>query len=160
MFYVNLNRAVFALSKKGLLRSYGVAALLLSSCGALPPMAEEDEGPPSTKQPDQNGLQLPPRSSINKATTLSGQRAIDQLLVSANNAMNDGRYDQASALVERAMRVEPMDPRSYFSLAQIRYSQQQYAQAGVLLSKAKALAVTDKSLLLAIEDYENRPLEH
>jgi hypothetical protein len=54
------------------------------------------------------------------------------------------------------MRVEPKDPRSYFSLAQIRQYQQQYAQVGVLLSKAKALAATDKSLLLAIEGYENK----
>lgn len=156
MYFVGSHCNVSSRPREWVFLSYLIVIFLLASCGALPPLSDEPDYTPSSDQPDQTGLQLPPRSSDSKASILSGQSAIDQLLMSANDAMNDGRYDQASALVERAMRVEPMDPRSYFSLAQIRYSQQQFAQVNVLLRKAKALAMTDQSLLLAIEDYENR----
>jgi hypothetical protein len=86
MFQIRSDNVSGAQFRVQLLLSYVFLGLLLTSCGALPPISDDASNSPSADQPDQAGLQLPPRSTANKATSLSGQSAIDQLLLSANKA--------------------------------------------------------------------------
>ena len=148
-----LNNGVFA--RKFLDRiNYALAAavlvILLTACGVMLPKVEQAESPVS-ELPDEAVLRLPPRVDVQEESV----SAVDQLLAGAAVAMSEHRFDQASALVERAMRVAPKDSRSYFALAQIRYKQNQLGQVEMLIRKAKSLSTHDEVLLDSIERFSN-----
>ncbi|NNL56541.1 MAG: tetratricopeptide repeat protein [Pseudomonadales bacterium] len=86
----------------------------------------------------------------------AGASAVDQLLQQANAAIEQQRYGQAEALIERAMRVSPYDARAYFALAQVNFHQQRLALSESLLQKARALAVNDTPLLRSIDAFSAR----
>lgn len=124
--------------------------LMLAACGTYPDI----ETAPPAVEPDSSGLQLPPRQPANEVPHQSGASAVDQLLDQATMAMADNYMGKASALVERAIRLAPQDPRAYFSLAQIRYHQGQLPQVSPLIQKAKAMANGDSRLLAAISQFQ------
>ncbi|MDG1937315.1 MAG: hypothetical protein P8I62_00430 [Pseudomonadales bacterium] len=131
-----------------------LGSLLLVSCGSAPTID------PSTeieidKPPVDRGLRLPPRATDKEGMRLEkSASAVDQLLVQANTAIAEKTLGKASALVERAIRVAPQDPRAYFSLAQIRYRQGQQGQAKSLAQRARALAGNDTALLASIVQFQ------
>ena len=132
---------------------------LLAACGALPPI---DSAPVDTDSDDDSTLQLPPRTAPPQPdsvpATATAATAVDQLIDEAKVAMGQQLLGKASALVERALRLAPQDPRAYFSLAQIRHQQGQSAQVPPLLQKAKALAGDDTVLTKAISQFEQSRL--
>ena len=134
---------------------------LLAACGALPPI---DSAPVDTDSDDDSTLQLPPRTappqpdSVPATATATAATAVDQLIDEAKVAMGQQLLGKASALVERALRLAPQDPRAYISLAQIRHQQGQSAQVPPLLQKAKALAGDDTVLTKAISQFEQSRL--
>ena len=132
---------------------------LLAACGALPPI---DSAPVDTDSDDDSTLQLPPRTAPPQRdsvpATATAATAVDQLIDEAKVAMGQQLLGKASALVERALRLAPQDPRAYFSLAQIRHQQGQSAQVPPLLQKAKALAGDDTVLTKAISQFEQSRL--
>lgn len=136
---------------------------LLAACGALPPI---DSAPVDTDSDDDSTLQLPPRTAppqpdsvpVPATATATAATAVDQLIDEAKVAMGQQLLGKASALVERALRLAPQDPRAYFSLAQIRHQQGQSAQVPPLLQKAKALAGDDTVLTKAISQFEQSRL--
>ncbi len=130
---------------------------LLAACGALPPI---DSAPVDTDSDDDSTLQLPPRTAPTQRDSVpaTAATAVDQLIDEAKVAMGQQLLGKASALVERALRLAPQDPRAYFSLAQIRHQQGQSAQVPPLLQKAKALAGDDTVLTKAISRFEQSRL--
>lgn len=130
---------------------------LLAACGALPPI---DSAPVDTDSDDDSTLQLPPRTAPTQRDSVpaTAATAVDQLIDEAKVAMGQQLLGKASALVERALRLAPQDPRAYFSLAQIRHQQGQSAQVPPLLQKAKALAGDDTVLTKAISQFEQSRL--
>lgn len=139
-----------------------VLCLWLAAC-AVPPadtpggpeIIDARAGETSREQKKESGLYIPPRSIDDAAVA-----AIDQLLLTATEAMEHGQLDKASAMIERAIRLSPKDARSYFSLAQVRYRQGQYEQVRSLVDKASTLARDDRQLQQSIMEFAQRIALH
>ncbi len=79
-------------------------------------------------------------------TPPSKNSAVVSLIEQADNQSAAGQLDQASASLERALRIEPLNPLLWQHLAAIRIDQQQYLQAENLAKKSNALATGDRTL--------------
>lgn len=133
-----------------------VLLLLLPACGMMPPLDSGDASGGVTGDggiDTDGGLQLPPRA-VDSSHPAEGASAVDQLLAEADKALAAQDSGKAAALVERALRVAPKDPRAYFTLAQIRYRQGQRHQVALLIQKARAFASNDKALLASISRFQ------
>lgn len=62
------------------------------------------------------------------------------LLVQSRNERRAGDYAQASATLERALRIEPTSPAVWLELARLRLLEGNYTQAEQLARKAHSLA--------------------
>lgn len=69
------------------------------------------------------------------------------LYAEAQKALGRGNYQQAEMTLERALRIEPRNGHYWYSMAQVKYKQQQFAQAIQLCSKSKSLAGRNTNLL-------------
>ena len=77
----------------------------------------------------------------------SGNTAVQALLNKAHSQVAAGRLDAAGADLERALRIEPRNPKLWQELARVRLDQGQYRQAENLAAKSNALAAGNRSLL-------------
>ena len=66
--------------------------------------------------------------------------AVLALLDAADRELSAKRPDQASLLLERALRIEPSNPAAWHYLGLVRLEQGQYAQAEAMAAKSMALA--------------------
>ena len=57
-----------------------------------------------------------------------------------------GRLSNAAASLERALRIEPRNPRLWQELARVRLQQGQYAQAESLAARSNAWAGADSGM--------------
>jgi len=96
---------------------------LLAGCAAVPPGA-----PPAPPVPPQENL------------------AVASLVDSAHNEAAAGRLASAAASLERALRIEPRNPRLWRELAAVRMQQGEYAQAESLAARSNAWAGSDAQL--------------
>lgn len=95
----------------------------------------------------------------NKQTTPSEQRAIKLTEVDKVNELSapvidllaqakqqQARGDNAAAIttIERAIRIAPRSPESYYQLAMLHFQQKNYAQARSLAQKTLTLGAVDK----------------
>lgn len=55
--------------------------------------------------------------------------AVKQLVAQANTAEGNGNLDQASGLIERALRIQPQDPQLLQQMAEIKLQEADYQQA-------------------------------
>lgn len=98
-------------------------ALLLTACSTPPPKpAGGDEVNTRVRAPasqDSAGVQV-----------YSFQNpAVKQLTAQAELAEDSGNLDQASAYLERALRIEPRDPQVLQHMAEIKLQKEDYQQA-------------------------------
>lgn len=106
-----------------------LVALLLAGCAAPGPETDAPAAPPPlTPAPKQENI------------------AIAGLMESARADVAAGRLANAAASLERALRIEPRNPRLWHDLAQVRFRQGQYAQAVSLAQRSNTLAGGDASL--------------
>jgi predicted negative regulator of RcsB-dependent stress response len=77
-------------------------------------------------------------------TQPSDNTAVMALLNNAKNQSAVGRMDEASANLERALRIEPRNPVLWHELARIRLEQGQYRQAENMAAKSNMLAGTNR----------------
>lgn len=73
----------------------------------------------------------------------STNSAVVALLSKASAQSTAGQLPEASASLERALRIEPRNPSLWQALARIRLEQGQYRQAENLAAKANSLVVAD-----------------
>lgn len=116
------------------------AACTLAGCAtfAPPPGAPPspaDRSPRSTVPAGAPGASQRPTSSA--ATSLLEQGRADRAA---------GRYGAAAAAVERALGIEPNDPRLWLELAEIKLAEGNAAQAEVMARKALTLAAGDPAI--------------
>jgi len=71
--------------------------------------------------------------------TAGGSPVIVALLDAADQNLDAGRLEQASAAIERALRIAPQDASLWTRLARIRLAQKQFEQAIQLASKSNAM---------------------
>jgi len=128
-----------------------LAVSLLQACSTPVPRDDQVVEEVDLSAPQPGEITMPGRQLQG-----AGSSAVDQLLQQANVAIEQQRYGQAEALIERAMRVSPYDARAYFALAQVNFHQRRLALSESLLQKARALAVNDTPLLRSIDAFSAR----
>ena len=107
----------------------GLLLVFLSSC------ATREEAPPSA---------LPPETSTRQENV-----AIAGLMESARGDAAAGRLVQAAGSLERALRIEPRNPRLWHELAKVRLRQGDAAQAANLAARSNSFAGSDSALRAA-----------
>jgi len=113
--------------------------LLLAGCASAPgPESPAEPGPPPAAPIEQapEAQPQPPRESV----------AIAGLMESARSDAAAGRLPNAAASIERALRIEPRNPRLWQELARVRLQQGEFAQAESLAQRSNTWSGTDNRL--------------
>lgn len=146
---------------------------LLTACASYVPVNEqpapvERSEPDTEATPDLVGPPVPyPELPADRPSTPSSPTpatpreptpatASSTLLASVDAAIAEGDLERAAAVSERALRISPRDAVIWYRLANIRYQQQQYADARGLATRALSYAGTDASLRQQINDFLDR----
>jgi Tfp pilus assembly protein PilF len=115
---------------------YAILFLLLAGCAAQQPAPVESPASPPA---------APPGTTSQKPENV----AIAGLMDSARKDASSGKLGSAAASLERALRIEPRNPRLWHELAVIRYRQADYGQAESLAARSNTYAGTDADLRAA-----------
>jgi tetratricopeptide (TPR) repeat protein len=94
-------------------------------------------GPPQEPGP---GLELPAPPAHAENLAIAG------LLLGARTDAAAGRVGNAAASLERALRIEPRNPRLWQELARVRLKQGDYAQAESTAARSNSWAGSDNAL--------------
>ena len=94
-------------------------------------------GPPLESGP---GLELPAPPAHTENLAIAG------LLLGARTDAAAGRLVNAAASLERALRIEPRNPRLWQELARVRLKQGDYAQAESTAARSNSWAGSDNAL--------------
>jgi predicted Zn-dependent protease len=108
-------------------------ALLVAGCASAP----GPEAPPAA--PVEQAPEAPPPAPQESV-------AIAGLMESARSDAAAGRLPTAAASLERALRIEPRNPRLWQELARVRLRQGEYAQAESLAQRSNTWGGTDNRL--------------
>lgn len=113
--------------------------LLTAACAtqAPAPSPTSSERQPAPSSP-------PPVSSSEPRKTESV--AVASILQSARAEAASGRLANAAASIERALRIEPRNPRLWNELARVRLQQRDYAQAESTAARSNSFAGSDADL--------------
>jgi Tfp pilus assembly protein PilF len=112
------------------MRAVLALVVLLAAC-ATPEQQPAPEAPPPV-------VPAPPAHKENVA--------VAGLLESARAEAAGGNLANAAASLERAIRIEPRNPRLWHELARVRLKQGQYAQAESVAARSNSWAGDDRSL--------------
>jgi hypothetical protein len=104
------------------------------------PVPDADTAPPAPAEPLPAPRTAPPVSSASQA-----------LLTQSRGHQAAGRYEQAAASIERALRIEPRQPVLWLELGNIRLKEGDFAQAESMGRKALSLATGDTALTAKAE---------
>ncbi len=107
-------------------------AALVAGCAVVPPA-------PAPKTPEEKVA----------ATPVSTSGAVIALADSARADTAAGNYVSASAALERALRIEPRNPRLWHELAQLKLKQGDASQAANMAARSNSWAGADKVLRAA-----------
>ena len=113
----------------------------------LPTVPTTPEGavvpPPGAPQPPIEARPLPvPEARPGPKENV----AVAGLMDSARNDASAGKYPSAAASLERALRIEPRNPRLWQELARVRLKQGDYVQAENLAARSTGWAGSDNQL--------------
>jgi tetratricopeptide (TPR) repeat protein len=72
--------------------------------------------------------------------------AVARLMENARADTRAGRLAEAGASLERALRIEPRNPRLWHELARVRLAQGQFAQAENLAARSNSFVGSDSTL--------------
>lgn len=113
--------------------SWIIASLLLVSCSSIQQDQNQTTGSNKAVKPE-----APVVDEVSKVSP-----ALQSLLNSALQQQQQGDLNAAIVSLERAIRIAPRYPESYYQLGVIRYEQGQYNLAKSLAQKALSLGATD-----------------
>ena len=111
-------------------RAVALLALIAAACAAPQP-APVGEAPPAPPEP---------------APAVKESVAIAGLMDSARSDAAAGRLAEAASTLERALRIEPRNPRLWQELARIRLQQGDFPQAESLAQRSNSWAGSDGAL--------------
>lgn len=111
-----------------------LAALAIAGCAAIVPSP-----PPPGSAPAPAPEAAPPSSRTENP-------AVAGLLDAARADVASGRLVNAAASLERALRIEPRNPRLWAELARVRFKQGDYAQAESTARRSNSWAGSDSAL--------------
>ena len=127
-----------------------LALLLLAGCAAQTPapVVTSEPQPSPVPAPSSSPTPAPTESSappvLRPATRES--TAVASLMASARADTAAGRLANAAASLERALRIEPRNPRLWSELARVRFQQRDYAQAESTAMRSESWAGKDNLL--------------
>jgi len=116
-------------------------ALLVAGCETVPPVTEpkpEPAAPPPVAEPP-----APPAPAPSAKTE---NIAVAGLMETARADAAAGKLSSAAAAIERALRIEPRNPRLWQELARIRLQQRQFIQAESVAARSNSWAGSDNAL--------------
>jgi tetratricopeptide (TPR) repeat protein len=116
-----------------------ITLLFLSGCASAP-------GPESLPEPGAAPTPAPPAPGAQQQPPSRENVAIAGLMDSARADAAAGRLPNAAASLERALRIEPRNPRLWQELARVRLRQGEYAQAESLAQRSNTWGGTDNRL--------------
>ena len=97
-------------------------------------------GPPLEPGPGPESVPLPAPPAHTENLAIAG------LLIGARTDAAAGRLANAAASLERALRIEPRNPRLWQELARVRLKQGDYAQAESTAARSNSWAGSDSAL--------------
>ena len=109
-----------------------LVVLLIAGCASTP---EPGRAPAPVEQ-------VPPAPPAGTRETT----AVAALMESARTDASAGKLPSAAASLERALRIEPRNPRLWQQLARVRLQQGDFAQAESLAARSNSFAGSDSSL--------------
>jgi len=112
-----------------------VLAFFIAGCATGPAPSPEQPELPAPQEP-------PPPEAQQKRENV----AIAGLMQSARADSAAGRLSTAAASLERALRIEPRNPRLWHELAKVRLKQGEYGQAESMAARSNAWAGSDSAL--------------
>jgi tetratricopeptide (TPR) repeat protein len=118
--------------------------LLLAGCAAQTPapvVTPEPQASPAPSPSSTDGAAPPPLRPATREST-----AVASLMDSARADTAAGRLANAAASLERALRIEPRNPRLWSELARVRFQQRDYAQAESTAMRSESWAGKDNLL--------------
>jgi Tfp pilus assembly protein PilF len=116
------------------MRRFACLVVVLAGCATAPEPAPPDA--PATETPPQ---------AVEKQESV----AVAGLMQSARSDTAAGRLSNAAASLERALRIEPRNPRLWHELARVRLKQGEHAQAESMAARSNAWAGNDSALRAA-----------
>ncbi len=115
-----------------------VGAMLISSCTTMPkqkaPVIDIVDRSPA------------PSTRVIKPRADSDPLVVAGLQKNATELSRKGEPAKAASILERAIRIQPRNPRLWHELAQVRYSQQRYQQAESLALRSNQYALRNPDI--------------
>jgi len=124
-----------------------IVSAVLAGCAAAPgpaPMPAPEPDLPPVQIPEAGPAPVPVPAPAPAARTENV--AIAGLMDTARADTAAGRLANAAATLERALRIEPRNPRLWHELARVRLKQGQYAQAESVAARSNSWAGSDNAL--------------
>ena len=114
--------------------------VLLAGCATSP-----ETPPPPPQEP---GAAAPPPAAepVPPPVARSENVAVAGLMESARADAAAGKLSTAAASIERALRIEPRNPRLYQELARVRLQQTNFTQAENMATRSNFFAGSDNAL--------------
>jgi hypothetical protein len=126
--------------------------LLVAGCAAAPPApvvtSTPTPAPTETPTPAPSAPSVPVAPPVVRPATREST-AVASLMDSARADTAAGRLSNAAATLERALRIEPRNPRLWHELAKVRLRQGDYSQAESLAARSNTYAGDDRDLRAA-----------
>ncbi|MGI8739682.1 MAG: tetratricopeptide repeat protein [Gammaproteobacteria bacterium] len=108
---------------------------ILHACGVAPPVQQPFPEPPPP----------PPAQDISREVEPSASPVV-ALMEKAQIAKQAGRFEDAAATLERALRIDPYDPLAWQMLARVRLAQGHGSQAEAMAARSNSLMYDDEAL--------------
>jgi tetratricopeptide (TPR) repeat protein len=128
------------------MRFFLVFLVFLGACATppeTPPPAPPASQPEPVPSPQAEG---PPVTAPLPPISRSENVAVAGLMESARSDAAAGRLSTAAASLERALRIEPRNPRLWQELARVRLQQSQFVQAESVAARSNSWAGADNLL--------------
>jgi len=126
-----------------------IVSAVLAGCatapGPAPTPAPEPDLPP-VQIPEAVPVPVPGPGPAPAPAARTENVAIAGLMDTARADAAAGRLANAAATLERALRIEPRNPRLWHELARVRLKQGQYAQAESVAARSNSWAGSDNAL--------------
>lgn len=90
---------------------------------------------------------------IPRPSQISTNAAVERLYSDAARFARTGEYDQAEAMLERGLRLEPKNAYLWFELARLSANSGNLQKAQSLASRAKSFAGSDRYLQVELQNF-------
>ena len=126
-----------------------IVSAVLAGCATVPgpePVPAGQPAPPPAVAPAPETVPAPEGVPAPAPAPRAENVAIAGLMETARTDAAAGRLANAAATLERALRIEPRNPRLWQELARVRLKQGQYAQAESVAARSNSWAGSDNAL--------------